>query len=264
MRITQTPQQNGTLITIDNNQFIVPNHWFWPEFASHWEPQTSNFFERYIDSEREYLDIGGWVGPTAMLATACGAKHCTVVEPNPANFYNLLLTQFNNNLLDRWTLVNACVSSEIGRAIIGPVEGISRKSSATNIMNPDKGGAEIISFKLLDLLDRDYSLIKIDIEGAESYIIKDMLTLTERDTVVWFSVHPPFVADKLEFVKDIVNICSEYWIVDDEHQIMDPSTLISRIESDEEKPSWGTKYGNFFEVGLLPKKFFDQNGERIE
>ena len=262
MKITQTPHQNGTLLTIENSRFLVPNHWFWPEFAGGWEPQPANFFERYIDPEREYLDIGGWVGPTAMLATACGARHCTIVEPNPANFFNILVTQFNNNLLDRWTLVNACVSSEIGRAIIGPIEGISRKSSATNIMNPDKGGAEIISFKLLDLLDRDYSLVKIDIEGAECFIIKDMLEIAKSDTVVWFSIHPPFVNDKKEFVEDIKNISNVFWIMDDENQKMDVNTLISRIESEEEKPSWGTEFGNFFEVGLLPKKFFKASGER--
>ena len=264
MKITQSQQSNNTMISIDNSRFTVPNHWFWPQFADGWEPQTLNFFKKYLDPNRDYLDLGGWVGPTAMIATECGAKHVTVVEPNPANFYNLLLTQFNNNLLNRWTLVNACVSSELGRAIIGPIEGIGRKSSATNIRNPDQGGVEIISLRLLDLLDRDYSLIKIDIEGAESFIIKDMLQIAELDTVVWFSIHPPFLSNIPEFVSDIKNITKEFWVVDDENQTMELDTLISRIESDEEKPSWGTKYGNFFEVGLLPKKFFKENGERIE
>jgi hypothetical protein len=33
------------------------------------------------------------------------------------------------------------------------------------------------------------------------------------------------------------------------------------VLSAEEKPDWGTKWGNFFEIGLLPRKFFQMDDE---
>lgn len=34
----------GMNILIDGTRFVVPNHWFWKEFADSWEPQTLKFF----------------------------------------------------------------------------------------------------------------------------------------------------------------------------------------------------------------------------
>ena len=41
------------------------------------------------------------------------------------------------------------------------------------------------------------------------------------------------------------------------------SKLEEWISSDEKNPSWGTKWGNFFEIGLLPKKAFNSEGKTV-
>jgi FkbM family methyltransferase len=163
-------QNNSVDIYIDERKYIVPNHWFWPEFADSWEPQTHTFFERNLKKDTSFLDIGGWIGPTALIATELGAKKVIIVEPNPINFMKLIQIQFSNlGLLERWTLLNVCVANSRGFTQIGPVEGVINSSSATNIR--DQSGVEVMSILLTDLIDpkEDYSLIKIDIESDDRW-----------------------------------------------------------------------------------------------
>ena len=255
---------NSTVININNMSFIAQNHWFWEQFSDNWEPQTINFFQSNLKKGTDYLDIGAWVGPTAFIATALGARKIKIIEPNPVNFFHLLAAQINNNLLDKWFLVNACVSNTVGSAIIGPIEGIKRSSSATNIRDQGQAGATIISMRLKDfILDNDYfSLIKIDIEGAEALIVEDLNILSNVDTAIWLSIHPPFIKDNEDFLRKLLAHSNNFYFVDENNLIIPNDVLSMRVLTKEEKPLWGTKWGNFFEIGLLPKVFFEQNGRR--
>ena len=95
--------------------------------------------------------------------------------------------------MSNWFLVNACVSNNNENKVIGPLRGITTGSSATNIRDQDQGGAQIISLKLDELLnDEEFSLIKIDIEGAEELILKDLRILANHNAAIWLSLHPSF------------------------------------------------------------------------
>ncbi|MEY8839315.1 FkbM family methyltransferase, partial [Cribrihabitans sp. XS_ASV171] len=40
---------------------------FWRKAAAGgWEPETFGVLERHLSAERDYLDIGAWIGPTVM------------------------------------------------------------------------------------------------------------------------------------------------------------------------------------------------------
>lgn len=250
-------------VYIDADSFMVPVHWFWDEFIANWEPQTFHFFRNNLIGGSNYLDIGGWVGPTALLATALGASKTMIVEPNPRNFLNLLLTQKANNFYDKWTLVNACVASSRGFLQIGPIEGIHHASSATNIRNQEQSGVEVLSIKVEDLLGHsDFSLVKIDIEGAEALIVDDLHLFADSEAAIWLSLHPPFIDNKEDFLAKLVNLNDKYFFVDHSNSELHLGTLGLQILSDIEKPAWGTEWGNFFEIGLLPKKYYDNTGMR--
>lgn len=249
---------------LDGEAFTVPNHWFWPQFEQGWEPETEAFFRANLVAGTDYLDVGGWIGPTALIATRLGARKVKVVEPNPVNFLHLLITQIRNpGFFAKWSLVNACVSGTRGFASIGPLQGILNGSSATNIR--EKEGAEILSILLEDLFkaDETYSLIKIDIEGAEEGIVEQIAAIHTSGAAIWLSLHPPFLADKTGFCRRIRGLEEAYVLTDANNRPMDWDRLESMILSDEAKPSWGTQWGNFFEVGLLPKSAYDANGSRI-
>ena len=191
---------NAENISVGSSSFRAPRHWFWKQFDNNWEPETRIFFRNNIIKGSNVLDIGGWVGPTAMIATDLGAAKVKVIEPNPINFFNLIQTQLANNLLSKWWLVNACVSTEAGSARIGPLRGINSGSSATNIREQHDDGAEIISLPLRDIATEKYSLVKIDIEGHEEAIIKDLDIFAHTSSAIWLSIHVPFLSNRKQFL----------------------------------------------------------------
>ena len=58
-----------TKVTIDEAAFVVGKHWFWDEVSDNWELETQNFFTTNLVRGTDYLDVGGWIGFTAMMAT---------------------------------------------------------------------------------------------------------------------------------------------------------------------------------------------------
>jgi FkbM family methyltransferase len=254
----------NTKITVNGSQFVVLNHWFWDQFANQWEPQTISFFTRNLEQDGQYLDIGGWIGPTAFIATALGAGKIKIVEPNPMSYFHLLAAQLNNRLLDKWLLINACVSDKKGHTTIGPIEGIAGASSATNIRDVNQTGASVISLRLEDLIfdNEDPSLVKIDIEGAEASIVHDLPIFSSKRSAIWLSIHPPFMDDKRRFSNDLLALGSDFYFVDENNRIISDDILSARIQSEDVRPHWGTQYGNFFEIGLLPKNSFNRSGLR--
>jgi len=241
-------------IIIGQSKYSVPKHWFWPEFANNWEPQTFSFFEKNLIKGSNYLDLGGWIGPTALIATELGANKVIIAEPNPINFINLLKIQFGNQgFLDKWTILNVCVSNLRGLVQIGPLDGIFNSSSATNIRGQQ--GVEILSVLLEDVIVplENLSLIKIDIEGAEELIVTDLSYVAKTGAAIWLSIHAPFYQDKNKFYENFYSLNKYYHITDHLNKEMDWSVLQDRILSEEKNPNWGTKFGNFFEVGMIPK-----------
>ena len=170
----------------------------------------------------------------------------------------------NNNLLSKWFLVNACVSSSRGEAIIGPVQGIASSSSATNIRDAHQEGAKVISLKLSDLISEDdnYSLVKIDIEGAEDYIVEDLAIFSKQNAATWLSIHPPFIQDVEKFYERLIRLDELFYFVNEYNNRFEDKELKTWITANEKFPDWGTKWGNFFEIGLLPKKYFGADGKR--
>jgi FkbM family methyltransferase len=263
--ISVQENEGKTNLKINGSNFTVINHWFWKQFAAGWEPQTVKFFKRNLEQGKDYLDIGGWVGPTAFIATALGARKVKIIEPNPMNFFHLLAAQFNNGLLSRWFLVNACVSDKFGSAVIGPIEGISNSSSATNIRDKNQTGASVIALKLDNIVSEkeDFSLIKIDIEGAEADIVTDLAILSHTKAAIWLSLHPPLIHDCQKFLEELLAQRDHFHFVDENNQTISEDVLSMRILSTEKLPAWGTKWGNLFEIGILPKGAFNADGDRV-
>ena len=263
MKIDVEKIKDNFRISLNENGYQVQGHDFWPRLPN-WEPETLEFFTKYLIKGTDYLDIGAWIGPTALLATALGARKIKAVEPNPINFMHLVTTQVNNGLMQKWSLINACVSDTRTPSVIGPIKGILHASSATNIIDRDQDGVEIMSLKIKDLLQgrENYSLIKVDIEGAEQYIIDDLSIFSTCNAAVWLSLHPPFIANKYLFLQKLLDLQKYFYFTDSNNCKISSEQLSRQFLSDVEKPNWGTVWGNFFEIGLLPKEFFTISGAR--
>ena len=106
-------------------------------------------------------------------------------------------------------------------------------------------------------------IIKIDIEGAEELIINDLKILSDHNSAIWLSIHPPFFKDKKLFVKNLLTLGQSFFFVDSRNVAICSETISERTLSKEKNPQWGTKWGNFFEIGLLPKRFHSEKREFI-
>src|SRR5580692_4173846 len=86
-------QDNGEMqIQAHGKQFEVSpaNHLsFWDEVSSGtWESSTFAIFDRFLDRQHSYIDIGAWIGPTVLYGCQL-AKTAYALEPDPLAYVEL-------------------------------------------------------------------------------------------------------------------------------------------------------------------------------
>lgn len=165
---------------------------FWSKQYSHWEPRTFEILDSYLFKDKDYLDIGAWVGPTAIYGSFL-CKNVVAIEPDPVA-YRILNRNISINNIKNIEVINKAASS---------LENASLKScsfygdSMSRVSeNPNEGFAvETIGFDVLVQMG-DYSLIKIDIEGHEFDLIPSYKEIINEIKVpIYISLHSPFVDD---------------------------------------------------------------------
>lgn len=254
---------NYTTIRIDNYIFRVANHWFWKQF-SEWEPETVKFYETYCIPGTTVLDIGAWIGPTALIALACGAQQVTLVEPNPATLEVLEHSmQLDGILNDKFNVLPYCVSDKVGTIKFGMPDGSVKSSSAASTRGTGSLVNAITIPELINIVNMSpISLVKIDIEGTEEAIITALPTFNKYNVAIWLSLHPPFMDNTELFAKNICLLFDHFHVIDAQMNKLTLEQLQFMILSKDKNPTWGTSFGNFFEIGLLPKQYFNTNGIR--
>ena len=91
---------------------------------------------------------------------------------------------------------------------------------------------------------------KNKIECAESLIIEDLKELSnKKDLVIYLSFHAPFWDDKEKTTKELLDVLYKFKEVRfSDNTLLNEDKLKEMCLTKEEKPSWGTPFGNFFEV----------------
>ena len=133
---------------------------FWDRWADgRWEPETKAVIEQYVNGGT-FVDIGAWIGPTALWALP-HAGRVVCVEPDPTAFDMLV-----ENVPDV-EHVNAAIAGHTGTTTI-TAAGDSESRIGT-------GDHEVLCFTIEDFFMvrgiTSADLIKIDIEGAEREVI---------------------------------------------------------------------------------------------
>ena len=172
--------------------------WFWNWYeAKTWEPQTLALFERLLDSTWRLIDIGAWIGPTALFAAKIGAK-VDAFECDP-----VALAQLRDNIGSNSSLKD-CIS--VHGVAVGAEDGVMDLWSA-NLGNSEssffrvqeRSGNDRVSgqkvsirvrdalsvFSELDCVSHDKTLVKIDVEGAEFAIIDRIYSIIRNSRCAW-------------------------------------------------------------------------------
>lgn len=184
---------------------VMEGHdWFWKQFADgSWEPGTFRIFDKFLTKESVMLDIGAWIGPTALYA-ASRAKQIFAFEPDPVA-YRLLCTNLDLNKIENVIPYPVAVSDKWTGIPFGPKTGYGDSMSSQIWAKDSDAKVPAVSFSAL-VIDIKPDFIKIDIEGGEKFIFPGSKSALDaiRPTL-HLSLHTPdMMADFEGFKKAIV------------------------------------------------------------
>jgi len=215
-----TVTKNG--IEIKYDAFTPYNGW-WATAYEEWESDTFELFDRFFDKDSVVLDVGAWVGPTALYA-GYKSKAVVALEPSPRAFWQLSANlDANLALSSKVTLVQAALDSQDR---IAPMTGIGNAldmlvNESNDVMWKSQPNVEkIVSYEgtffdvralTIDTLVRENpilkqtSFVKIDTEGYEGVIVPAMEQFfRECRPVTMVSLHPWFISH--EAVQKVVDV----------------------------------------------------------
>lgn len=255
--VRPVPRRPGWVrIAVRGTTFTVPDHRWWKVFVKQWEADTFRAYRAFVRPGDTVVDVGAWIGPTIMFATACGARRILAIEPNPAcRPYLEALKQSIPPDKTELLISTTGVFSVAGNAEFGIPGGaeLAARASASLFGR----GTQIEVDTLPGLLAKhgitDPALVKIDIEGAEFAIPDQIATFSRMPGIrIFLSLHPPFAPGD-SYKDDMMAALEGFDIYDAHLEPVTRETLSARLHSNDPKPSWGTVFGNFFEVALAPR-----------
>lgn len=198
---------SSDLISINKNNvtyhfvpFDEPTDHFTRDIFENWEPETFAVFEQVKDKEAIAIDIGAWIGTTAIWLSK-NFHHVIAVEPDYKSVNclqkNLAASDCLNVSLSDRPLSNTC------QKVIFGSRGAELNASISYIKNQSDNSHDYmvrpITFKQLiydyvydqeTLKNRKISFIKCDIEGGEEDILEDILHFAYNNQCkVYMSFH---------------------------------------------------------------------------
>lgn len=200
------PHTPHTLIRIGDRSFHVvvgDNYPFWQKVnAGDWEPETFSVFDRFLDRDTLFLDVGAWIGPTALYGAAL-AKHTVAFEPDPVAFDELqsnIEANADAPWLKRITPKHLAVGTEDGTIRIGSRgEGGDSMTSALLADSDNSWKVESVDFNRWmeeNVGAHARVFCKMDIEGFEYALVPHLReAFAKRQTVLYLSLHPALLME---------------------------------------------------------------------
>lgn len=194
----------------DRSYIVAEGHdWFWKIFADGtWEPSTFRIFDKFLDPDKIFVDIGAWIGPTALYA-APRSKKVFAFEPDPVAFQSLVMNLALNRA-DNVVPYPVAVAKEWGGIPFGAKTGYGDSMSSQIWAKGDK---EVPAVSLSAILvDLQPGFIKIDIEGGEKFLFKGSRLLLEQiKPTLHLSLHTPSFKGNVDaFANPIIDELSVY------------------------------------------------------
>ncbi len=207
---------------------------FWDDFAAgRFEPDTLNALDAFLDRDHTYIDVGAWIGPTALYGCQL-AKHCYAIEPDPVA-YRLLEANFRLNpaLFQRTTLFRGCIAPGCGTVRLGNMFSSVGGDSHSSLLADDARIAwEVRATTLQGFMEghgvESCNFIKMDGEGGETVILPSIATfLAAEKPTLHLSLHPFLYRTPRQDMQNILEILAPYGhILDEGARPLDPRSLL--------------------------------------
>jgi FkbM family methyltransferase len=182
---------------------------FWHKMETgEWEPYTFDIFDEYLTPETTYIDIGAWIGPTVLYASKL-SKKCYAYEPDPVACRHLV-ANINANKITNIVVVGQAIMGHDGMTVLGSDE---LGNSETRYLHKDNQFS-VPCHKLQSVVDRfdivNPIFIKMDVEGAEEFILKDNEFIEKYKPTLYVSLHPQLFSKEVEALETIRKTGSIY------------------------------------------------------
>jgi FkbM family methyltransferase len=200
-------------ITIHGRRFRVTetHRAFWESVeAGKWEPYTFDILDKYVPRHRNYLDLGAWIGPTSMYASRlCG--RCIAVEPDPVAYEQLCDNQIADG--DNLEVHNQAILDYDGKTLLGSEE-LGNSMTRLSAAHPGRSVIEV-PCQTLSRLVRECEVegsmfIKMDVEGSEELILRDIEFFKKHKPTLYLSLHPMWFRNPTTAAETIDRIGSLY------------------------------------------------------
>lgn len=191
-------------------QFEVLDAPFWGAFNDGtWEPETFEIFNRYLDKEHSYLDIGAWIGPTVLYGSKL-AKHVYAFEPDEVACA-VLKQNINLNEISNVSITDEAVDETSGERMLG-MQSAYGDSMSSFLWTAESKPVKAVSLASVLMAHPDCNFIKMDIEGGEQRVLRGAAHWLKRAgfPTLYLSLHTPWIADKAHFLNEITDLLSLY------------------------------------------------------
>ncbi|WP_170509222.1 FkbM family methyltransferase [Ruegeria arenilitoris] len=169
---------------------------FWRKAsAGDWEPETFAVLDQHLSPDRDYLDIGAWIGPTVLYG-ARKARHVWCFEPDPTAFRHLAWNLDLNDIRNV-SAFGVALSDRFGVARMASVRG-EPGDSTSSLLHDGAHGTNALTIawdQFATATDLSgISLVKMDIEGAEFAVLPTLADwLQDQKPALYLSLHAPLL-----------------------------------------------------------------------
>ena len=223
--------KHGKHFTVDSTK--IRSYKFWKGYVhGGWEDGTFKIFDKFLDKNHSYIDIGSYIGPTVLYGSQL-AKHCFAIEPDPIAFQELKNNiELNDHLKSHITLSKYCITDSVGVSKLFTTGKLEDGGGSGSTLFPDLDDGLVnegqmnfwevqtitIQQFIQSLSITDCNFIKIDIEGAEFNLIPSMSDyLKNQKPTLLIEIHLTFVKDpmkKLEIMFQTLDAYDHIYDVD--------------------------------------------------
>jgi|694.fasta_scaffold84648_2 FkbM family methyltransferase len=179
--------------------------------TKNWEEKTFAFIKEVMPKDSSYIDIGAWIGTTALFAAGAitGNGICYAIEPNKKSF-SAMSENFILNTYKNISAHNIAISNYDGVTYFSDEMGSPESKIGAS------SGIEVTCNRLQTFIELNsicnIGFIKLDTEGSEMDILPDIKNFIKEIGLppMHISLHPRDVADKDRFFDSVFDFLQIY------------------------------------------------------
>jgi len=223
-----------------------------------WEPEFFKFIENYVRPDKNFIDVGGWIGVSSLAAYAYNPRKIYTIEGDPSNFQVIKHNIAMNLAGDKITAFQACLTDKAkSNKVVMFGKSNPDKPNSSNHRLDNGSRIPVKTIDALPFMKKNCELSKggvynVDIEGSERYLAQTFAYLSKKDAAILLSLHAPYWEQgKEQIVNNLMREFVKYQIICPfNYTEIKHSTLKDKMMDNSPNQKEKGLYGQFFPIIL--------------